>query len=170
MSKRFTAKKIATLAMFSAISIILTRFLYIPLNNTLRISLGNIPVLISGIAFGPVAGALCGSVSDIIGCIFFNPNGWYPPLTLAPTIYGIIAGLLSKYARKSSFLNSFLTALICNACSTMTVSTVVLAHMQGIDFLPLLAIRVPLYVGIAVCEAATLQLFKKSQISKKVGL
>ena len=39
-----------------------------PPNESLRISFGNIPVLLSGLLGGPVAGALVGAVADIIGC------------------------------------------------------------------------------------------------------
>ena len=159
-------------AMLAALSIILTRFCQIPINESLRISFGNIPVLLSGLLGGPVAGALVGAVADIVGCIFFNPFGWYPPLTLSPFIYGIIAGLFAKaFTENQSYLKCLITALACNACSTMTVSTLILAQMQGLpSSLPLFAVRIPLYVGITVCEALVLYLIYKSKILKKAGI
>ncbi len=172
MSKKFTVRMLTLQAMLAALSIILTRFCQIPINESLRISFGNIPVLLSGLLGGPVAGALVGAVADIIGCIFFNPFGWYPPLTLSPFIYGIIAGLFAKaFTENQSYLKCLITALACNACSTMTVSTLILAQMQGLpSSLPLFAVRIPLYVGITVCEALVLYLIYKSKILKKAGI
>ena len=172
MFRKFTVKMLTLQAMLAALSIILTRFCQIPINESLRISFGNIPVLLSGLLGGPLAGALVGAVADIIGCIFFNPFGWYPPLTLSPFIYGIIAGLFARaFISRQSYVKCLIAALVCNACSTMTVSTVILANMQGLPSpLPLLALRIPLYIGITVCEALALYLIYKSKILRKAGI
>ena len=94
-------------AMLVAVNLILTRIL--PLTNTLssRLSLGNIPIYIAGIFFGPLAGGVCGLVSDVIGCVVFGGYAPFPALTVSPVMVGVVSGFFSKFLhldKKRNFL------------------------------------------------------------------
>ena len=79
---KINTKKILLLALFAAISIIFTRFLsfYLPIIavNSVRISLGNIPIALAGLLLGPFAGAATGIVADVVGTTMFGvmPTSW----------------------------------------------------------------------------------------------
>lgn len=70
--------KIAYTGLFTATSIILTRFFSFSIAiagfNALRLSFGEIPIMINGLMLGPVFGAACGALADIIGYAI-NPLG-----------------------------------------------------------------------------------------------
>ena len=94
-----TTKKITTMALFAAISIIATRFLsfMIPLGGfpSLSIGIGGIPIMLSGILFGPVSGAIVGGVSDIIGFLINDRGGIYHVgFTINSILTGLIPGLV----------------------------------------------------------------------------
>jgi ECF transporter S component (folate family) len=96
--------KLIALALLVATSIILTRFLsfYVPFfgANTIRAGLGHVPILLTGILFGPLAGAMVGAVSDVIGTLLFNPLPYFPGFTLSAALTGVIAGLMIKLLEK----------------------------------------------------------------------
>lgn len=90
--------KLIALALLVATSIILTRFLsfYLPMfgTNAVRVGLGHIPILLTGILFGPIAGAMVGAVSDVLGTLLFSPFPYFPGFTASAALTGIIAGLM----------------------------------------------------------------------------
>lgn len=85
--------------LLAAISIVLTRVFsfIIPLAGmpALRIGFGTIPLMISGILFGPIIGGLTGLVADLLGYAI-NPMGgaFFPGFTLSAALNGILTGLL----------------------------------------------------------------------------
>ncbi|NLK71517.1 MAG: folate family ECF transporter S component [Clostridiales bacterium] len=93
--------KLISLALLSAISIILTRFLsFYVLDNTVRLGFGHIPILLAGILFGPLSGALAGAVSDLLGILIMPSYGFFPGFTVASILTGMIPGLLVKIFEK----------------------------------------------------------------------
>ncbi len=88
---RFPTKTLVTMALMSAISIILSRFCVIYFTDSLRLDFGKIPIMITGLLFGPFAGAIVGFGTDLIGSLFLSGRGWYPPLALTPVVMGIVA-------------------------------------------------------------------------------
>ena len=106
MQEKQTKSKMSTSiivksALLATISVVLTRFLSLMLIlgglPALRVGFGSIPLIISGMMFGPVIGGLTGIVSDIVGYMI-NPMGgtFFPGFTLTAALYGVIAGLLFK--------------------------------------------------------------------------
>jgi len=86
-------------SVLAAISIVLTRALsiMIPLGGlpALRVGFGSIPLIITGMMFGPVVGGVVGVVADLVG-VMINPMGgsFFPGFTLSSALYGIISGLM----------------------------------------------------------------------------
>ena len=77
----------------ASLSVILARLAGLMPNAFTRYSIEAVPVVISGLLFGPLAGALTGFVADSVGCLF-TPFGWNPLFSLPPVLYGAIPGLL----------------------------------------------------------------------------
>ncbi|MEG1222854.1 MAG: ECF transporter S component [Bacilli bacterium] len=103
--------KISLAALFTAIAIILTRFLSIidiPAIPFLRVSLAPSFVVFSGMILGPLYGGIVGLLSDVIGFFLFNRGAFaYNYLfSIAPILNGVIAGLLMYiYPRIKTKLN-----------------------------------------------------------------
>lgn len=79
--KSFSVRVLVQCSLLVAISIILSRFfsLRIPIGEVeaLRIGFGTFPIILAGFLFGPIAGAMVGSVASLLGAII---SGIGPPL------------------------------------------------------------------------------------------
>ncbi len=99
--QRNTTKMITTCSLMAAISVILAR-LVIPMpNEYTRFSIEAVPVFLSGMLFGPLAGGLVGFVADFIGCLL-SPYGFNPIFTIPPILYGVCAGLFRPLLKKNA--------------------------------------------------------------------
>jgi riboflavin transporter len=94
-------------SLFIALSIVLTRFasfrFVVAGVENVRVGLGPFPILLAGIMFGPLFGALVGILADLAG-FFISPMGSYMPhFTLVSALYGFIPGLMMYIPLPHSF-------------------------------------------------------------------
>ncbi len=169
--KLFTTRTLVSSALLSAMSIVFARLLVIWITPSVRISFGNIPIMMAGIMFGPVAGILVGAVADTVGAAFLSPYGWYAPLTVGPMLAGLIPALLrSQILRKTNYLRVLRTVLLTNVISSMAYTTWVLSGYNGTPIGALLAARIPLYTCISFVEAVVILLLIKSPLMRAAGI
>ena len=107
--KKMTTKTLAYCAMLSALQVVLARLIIpMPAADT-RFSLEAIPVVLAGILFGPVPGAMVGFGSDLVGCLF-SGYGYNPLFCLPPILYGLFGGFFRYYVNnKPNFWRVLLT-------------------------------------------------------------
>lgn len=146
MNMKFSTKNIMLLALFAAISIIFTRFLsfYLPIVavNTVRISLGNIPLILAGLFLGPVAGAATGIVADVIGSTMFSPLGYFPGFTLSAALVGFLPGILKLYfKRQDKYSNILIIVLITELITSIGLNTLWLSILTNVNYFVLMVPR-----------------------------
>lgn len=96
---KITTRALVTMALLSAISVVLAR-LIIPMPNvTTRFSIEAVPIILAGHLFGPLSGAIVGFVADFVGCLF-SGYGYNPLFCVPPILYGLCAGLFAPMLRK----------------------------------------------------------------------
>lgn len=171
MSKkqRLSLRGITAGAMMAALSIILERVIALmPASNMMdiRISLSNVPIILAGIVVSPVAGAVAGVVSDIVGC-FISGYAPFPILTLAPLIMGFLPGLLLKKRPEHSFIKVSATILASHIISSVLVTTFGLSVMRGVPFVPMLITRLPSCGINLVIDVTLVYLLLKTPFFKK---
>ena len=141
------------MALFAAISIILARFMVIWITQSVRISFGNIPIILASLLLGPVAGGFTGAVADIVGASFFSPFPWYPPLTISPILAGVLPALLKPLLLKRiSLLRVYAIILITNLATSIGLTTLLLSQLYGTGYWELLAARAPVALIVTVVE------------------
>src|SRR5690554_5360165 len=96
---QLSARHAANLGLLTAVSIVLTRVFGVVLPiagaGALRLSFGEIPIILAGMLFGPGAGALTGLAADLIGYLINSHGGaFFPGFTLSAVLTGLIPGLL----------------------------------------------------------------------------
>ncbi|MDY0234597.1 MAG: folate family ECF transporter S component [Gudongella sp.] len=135
-----------------AISIVMTRFVYIMLPlagiQALRISFGDVPLMLSGILFGPLVGGLTGLAADLIGFLI-NPMGpYYPGFTLSSILWGVLPGLIfivlrgkKSFEKSLSFRNIVIAVAITAILVSLILNTYWLSILYGKGFLILLPPR-----------------------------
>ena len=92
MKRKFTPLDLAVMGLLTALTIIASRYLKIEIGTMIRLNFSSSFIMLSGIWLGPVAGALVGLVSDLLGCLV----GGYainPMYSLMPVMVGVFAAL-----------------------------------------------------------------------------
>lgn len=150
---KLNTKTLIMMALFAAISIILARFMVIWLTNSVRISFGNIPIMLAGMLFGPLAGGLTGAVADILGASVFSGYGWYPPLTIPVVLAEIIPALLKPvFLKKVNIWRIYLVVTITNIVVSIGLTTLLLSGLYGTGFFELLVVRAPISLVVTIVE------------------
>lgn len=97
-------------ALLAALSIILKGFsIMIPLAGlpALRFGFLEIPIMLSGILYGPLAGILCGVTSDVVGYFIFPQGAFFPGFTISAAMWGAIPGLFYLAFKQERFKIKF---------------------------------------------------------------
>ncbi len=136
-----------------AISIVMTRFVYIMLApagvQALRISFGDVPLMLSGILFGPLVGGLTGLAADLIGFLI-NPMGpYHPGFTLSSILWGALPAFIfillrgrKTFEKSLTFKNIVIAVLFTTITVSLLLNTYWLSRLYGKGFLVLLPSRV----------------------------
>ncbi len=153
---QLNVRTMAILAMFTAISIVLTRFLVFQPMPSVRLELGNVPIMLAGFMFGPLAGMLVGAAADFVGSII-RGQGFDIPLMLVPMFMGCMAGLLRNYIVKNpNYIKIVGFTLTVNIIGKMLWTTYWLSIIIGRPFMEMFPIRVGVYTIIPILEAAVI--------------
>ena len=104
-------RMLVTMALLSAIEVVLARFIVPMPNPTMRFSIEAVPIIVAGYLYGPVAGAIVGLVGDAVGTLF-SGYGYNPLFAVPPMLIGLCSGLLRHLLyKKVSYLRILVTFL-----------------------------------------------------------
>lgn len=148
-TRRIDTRTMVKAGFLTALSIVLTRFMYvfIPLGGaqTLRISFGEVPIMMSGLLFGPIVGGLTGVAADLIGVLINSQGAFHPGFTLSSMLWGVIPGLLillfkksGNYEKTYSFKHVFIVVFVAYIAVSLLLNTVWLSQLYGKGFMILL--------------------------------
>ena len=155
-NNQLNVRTMTILAMFTAISIILTRFIMFQPMPSVRLELGNVPIMLAGFMFGPLAGMLVGAAADFAGAII-RGQGFDISLMLVPMFMGGMAGLLRNYIVKNPSYTKILGfTLTVNIIGIILWKTYWLSIIIGRPFMEILPIRIGVYTIIPILEAAVI--------------
>ena len=169
-TKKSHLKLLVALSLMSALSIVLGKYLAFNLGSVLRFSFENLPIIFSGLAFGPIAGGAVGLVADLVGCLLvgYEIN---PVVTLGAVIIGVLAGVCRMpFAnnKKPSLLFLVLSAeLISHLLGSVIVKTIGLSAYYDMPFFILMAWRLLNYVIIGAFEGTMIYVLLKNPALKQ---
>ena len=83
---------LTTVGLFLAIQMVLSSYGVIQLNDSLKISLAHLALAPTAMLFGPVAAALQGALSDILGFLLKPTGPYFPGFTISAALGGVIYG------------------------------------------------------------------------------
>jgi len=156
-------------AIFAAMSLILGKFLQIPIGETIRISFENLPILLSGICFGPIVGLVCGTVADLVGCMLYG-YAINPIITVGAASIGFFSGLISHYIiRKPLWLNIAVSVVIPHVIGSLFVKTLGFYVYYGSPYWVTFGSRAIVYSIIAIAEFVLIfMLFKSNMFTSQL--
>ena len=137
---RQTTIHLTVLGILTALCIVIAMFTIRP-NDSIKISLTFIPVVIAAYIYGPAGAGTVAGLADIIGCII-KPHGMiYPPITMTEIAVGIVFGLFLY--KKWSFIRVLFSAGITQLIISAFVTPLWLYFLYGMNYTTLLAARIP---------------------------
>lgn len=158
---------LVALAMLVALSVIF-KLLQVPVGNSLRLSLENLPVLMAGFLFGPIAGGVSGLLADLVGC-FYRGDAPIPLITLGMMSVGIVAGALKNTLfTGTSFLSVSLSVLPAHVLGSMLLKSFALYWTYGTPLLILL-LRIPTYLITGLVESVLLTALYQKHVFAFLG-
>lgn len=139
-----------------ALSIVCGKFLQFPIGGPLRFSLENLPILLSGMAFGPLAGVLVGTVADLIGCLVVG-YAINPLVTLGAAAIGLVGGVIYRLAAKLPHgWRVTLAVAAAHLVGSVVIKTFGLAQFYTIPFGTLMLWRLFNYAVVGTAEGLLL--------------
>ena len=166
----FGSLKVMTMAaMLTAMSVVIGIFCKSFLNfgaGLFRITFENLPILMSGIMFGPVVGGIVGVATDIVS--YFLSGQAYPinPLvTLGAGLVGVVSGVLSRYVfKRSGYARIIIPSAAAHVVASMIVKPIGLFAFYGWAVLW----RVPVYLVIAPLEILLICLMYRNHAVRRL--
>ena len=156
-------KELTLAAMLVAMSVVIGIFCKSVLNfggGLFRITFENLPIIISGLLFGPVVGGVSGLASDLISYLL---SGQAYPLNVIVTIgavaIGIISGTVSRFfIKKRGSFQIIVSGGLAHAVGSMIIKPIGLFQFYSWAVLW----RIPLYLVIAPMEILLICLLFKN--------
>lgn len=169
-SKVFKSVHTLTLAaMLTAMSVVIAIFCktYFDYGGGLyRITFENLPIILSGIIFGPVIGGIVGSATDWISYLLSGQV--YPPniiVNIGATLIGVISGLVSRFViKKHGYPQIIVAGAAAHLICSMIIKPIGLFTFYGWWVL----VRVPIYLLIAPAEITVMCMLYKNRMIRKL--
>ena len=174
--RKMTTQALAYCALLAAISVVLAR-LIIPMPNvSTRFSIEAVPIFISGMLFGPMAGGLVGFCADLVGCLF-SGYGYNPLFSVPPILYGVFAGLFRFYLSKNvsipRLILAFLPPVVGGSILWQSAALAFIYNSKG-SFMPsliyFLTTRSIQFVVTMVLDVLIIGLLFRSKVFSRTGV
>ena len=171
----FSTYSLTVCALLTALSVVLARVLTLIPAETTRISLEAVPIVLSGLLFGPIPGAVVGFAADLIGCLF-SPYGYNPIFCVPPILYGLCAGFFRPWlTRRCSPLRlaaAFLPAVVLGSIlyQSFALAMIYGGGAKAAYFLTRLAARSVQFAITGVLDVLVVWLLQRSGALRAVGL
>ncbi|MGM9662273.1 MAG: folate family ECF transporter S component [Oscillospiraceae bacterium] len=165
------ARTLVALAFLCALSVVLSRILAIN-THSVRVGLGNVPIILAGLLYGPLAGALVGFAADLVGALALSSFGYMPLLAISPILVGGLPGLLKPLLLRKG-VTPLRLGIICFGTAVVASigwTSYCVFLLYGTPLKELLAVRTPLYLAMALADTAVIWLLVRSGAFKSRGL
>ena len=156
-------------AMLTAMSVVIGIFCKSVLNfggGLFRVTFENLPIIMSGIMFGPIVGGVVGAATDIIS--YFLSGQAYPInllVTVGATLVGVCSGVVSRYI----FKKKGAVRLIVSASAAHVIGSMIIKPIGLFQFYQWAVLwRIPLYLIIAPIEIVILCLIYRNSAMKRI--
>ena len=164
-----TAKIITLAAMLVAMSVVIGIFCKTFLNfgfGLFRITFENLPIILSGIIFGPYVGGLVGICADFVSYLF---SGQVYPLNLVVSFGALAVGATSGFVSRYVVKKRGTAQVIASAATAHMIGSMIIKPIGLYQFYGILVLwRIPLDLLIAPLEILVLCLLFKRQTFRRL--
>ena len=162
-------RALTTSAMLTAMSVIIGILCKNFLNfggGLFRITFENLPIILTGILYGPIVGGAVGIATDLIS--YFLSSQIYPPnliVTVGAMAVGVVSGVVSRFiVKKRGYAQIIISGAAAHIVGSMIIKPIGLFQFYQWSVL----FRIPLYLVIAPIEILILCLLYRSSAFRRV--
>lgn len=155
---KFNTKTLTTMALLTALEIVLSRFLSISAWNT-KIGFAFVPVVLAAMLLGPLYAGLVAALADFVGAILFPVGAYFPGFTLTAFLMGACYGLFLW--KKQSFPRVLGAVAVHQLVLSLLLNTLWISVLYGSPFYPLLLSRLPQCAILSAVQLALIPLLIK---------
>ena len=134
---RSYAIRLTICGMLVALSVVLGGLLKVPVSlfgvYALKISFGMIPVLIVAFLYGPLYGAMCGALADLLQALLFPAGAFNPLFTIVGGLLGLLPALFFMRNRHFTFLRILLSVFVSQAFCSVVLNTLIISLVYGLN-------------------------------------
>ncbi len=142
------------------------------LGGSVRITFENLPIILSGMAFGPFTGLAVGAASDIVSTAFsqYGLGGINPIITAGSAAVGLVAGLCRYIPGKNGKKSILIPVAAAHTAGSVIIKSIGLyvyhfyveVTLFGIGFNSLF-LRIPTYIIIGAIEYYIISVLRKNR-------
>ena len=151
---RFSTRTLTTVALLTALEIVLSRFLSISAWNT-KIGFAFVPVAVAALLLGPIGAGVTAALADFLGALLFPVGPYFPGFTLTAFLMGAVYGRF--LFRKQSFARVLAAVAVHQLLLSLLLNTLWISLLYGSPYGPLLVTRLPQCGLLALVQVAVIQ-------------
>ena len=151
---RFSTRMLTTLALLTAVEIVLSRFLSISAWN-IKIGFSFVPIVVAAMLYGPLEAGIVAALGDFIGAILFPIGAYFPGFTLTAFLTGCVFGLFLR--QKQGWPQSIAAVGINQFLLSLFLNTFWISLLYGSPYGPLLATRVIQSILLSAVQLVCIQ-------------
>ncbi len=153
---------LVAVSLLAAMSIVCGKYLAFGVGQVLRFSFENLPVMLAGIMFGPVAGLVTGVVADLVGSMMVG-YAINPIITVGAGAIGALSGIMYRLVKKSPIPALALAVAVSHLVGSVVIKTFGLSAFYDMPFLLLMAWRALNYAIVGSVEFALICVIMKNK-------
>ncbi|NBG87116.1 folate family ECF transporter S component [Isachenkonia alkalipeptolytica] len=169
---KLTTRTLVISALLISMAVVLGQFSFM-VGPSVRIGFSRIPIIVSGMLLGPLAGGLTGIVHDLINFIMRPAGGFHPGFTLSAMMTGMIPGFIVQFSLFSGFRKfnrsrkAFTVTNVVTSVAavylivTLLMNTYWLSQLIGDSYLVLLPVRASTQLLANVVNALVIVMLAK---------
>ena len=138
---------LVTLALLTAMNVVLTRFLGIQ-TPLVQINFSFVPVDLAALLYGPIPAAVVGGLGDFLGAILFPAGAYFPGFTLTAVLAGLVYGFF-LYRKQAALWRAIAAVLLITVVLNMGLNTLWLWILMKDGVWGILSTRIPKYFLVA---------------------
>ncbi len=156
---------LATLAMLTALEVILSRLVPVVSSQQIKVSFAFVPVAMAAYLYGIKGGALVAGIGDVIGALMFPVGEFFPGFTLTAILEGVCFGIfLGKIfdGKTNDFVRSVIPVTITQIFLSLGLNTFWISYMYHSPYLGVLMPRIVQTLVLIAVQSAVIPLFIKA--------
>ena len=143
--KQIELRTLIILALFAAIGAIFKAFISVDLffggMKISDLSLMALPVLLAGVYFGPMAGAMVGFFAEFAGYLMMPTGAYNPVFSIIAALVGVIAGLFYWKSKQTTLWKTVALVTLSEVVCSGLLSTLTIHLFYGVPVIALLPAR-----------------------------